>query len=588
MTIGESCRWAPNSSKLTFLRGEGVFIMAILKSVVSQQSPLFLHKQVTDIFEMESYTKGMRGIGLFEKSQIEKTLKVNVQQVSLFDFIDIAFPNADGYLCIFQNKNDRKRNDYMTKEELATKLPAIFNHTWGMNVYVSYSTYNKKFRGYETKETPLTYMVDGKKNQVTACDIATKTEYVVKVKKTVKRGVRVQENIQRTYMLAQDLDFYKLGVTEKQAMEKIAELVHNQKIVCPTFVVYTGRGIQLLWCVKPFKNIEGFTNDRQWRAIQEDMIRIFDEVGLYPDTVVKAPNAVTRVAQTPNIKSKTLVKAFYTNSMPLTLQDLVFFHGVIPYPDRKVKPPKEKPSNKEKEVVNLSSEVAQPVTEREPSKVAKLKNWNDFTLNRNREEDIFIFVREAVKQGLNIVGKRTWLATILRFHALVSSGGDSVYAQKRFIQFWNLLTELKVDCDNSFEEMEERSDMAQKYYDDWVNDKWDKSKYKQGGLFYKNATLLDELGIRDNYYIQWKMNTIKIKNKPYEAARKRFERLEQGKVQGTAEEYNARRKEESVNNVNFIKVKSLFEQGMKQVDIVKKTGLSKSYVSKIVRKIKDA
>ncbi|WP_242230521.1 hypothetical protein [Bacillus cereus group sp. BfR-BA-01491] len=546
---------------------------------------LFLHKPVNQNYKIEAITRGKFNIGISEKREIERSLNTRVEQVSLFDFIDIAFPNAQGYFCIFQNAEDRKRNDFITRKDLANKLPAIFNYTWGMNAYVSYSTYNKNHRGFEPKEVPVTYKVDDKKVQATACDIETKAEYVIKAKKSVKVPVRVQDNIQYTYMLAQDLDFYKLGITEKEALSKISQLVIEGAIVCPTFIVYTGRGIQLIWCVKPFKNIKGYTNDREWRAVQETMISIFEEAGLNPDMVVKAPNAVTRLPQTPNRKTDTLVKAFYVNSYPLTLQDMVFFHAVLPYPDRKVAPPKKEKKTKGKQESKNQETKQQPKNDYTPSNISRLKNWNDFTLNRYREEDIFIFVKEAVKQDLNIIGKRTWLATILCFHALVSSDGDRNYAHKRLVQFWNLLVELKTDYDNSFEEMENRCEMAEKYYTDWVNGTWDKAKYSNGGLFYKNKTMLDKLGITDNYYIQWKMNTIKIKNNKYEAARKRFERLEKGQVQGTMEEYNERRKDKKEDKI------WLLQKAMEQYptatnkELAEKLDISVPYVKKLKSQI---
>lgn len=546
--------------------------MAIKQQKQGHFLPLF--QSVDRKFVIEEYTKGKSNHAMFEKMQIENSLKVKAEQVSMFDFLDIAFPNAKGYFCVFQKGNKKRRQDFITKDEIVKKLTGLFEHTFGMNAYVSYSTYFTDFRGYHEKDEPVSFMVDGKRIQSTACDITTKTEYVIRHTRKKKKEVRTQENINYTYLIAQDLDFYKLGINEEKAIDIIAKLIDEQKIVCPTFVVFTGRGIQLIWSVKPFKNIQGYTHDKEWREIQQEMIKIFDEVGLNPDTVVKVPSAVTRLPQTLNKKSGTLVKAFYTNSYPLTLEEMVFFHGVMPYSDRKVEPKKTKPKE------NIGTK--QPTT---PNKVSKLLKWNEFTLNRYREEDIFIFTREAVKKGYDIVGKRTWLSTVLCFHALVSSGGDASYAHKRFLEFWNLLTELKIDYDNSFEEMEQRVQMATKYYDDWVNDTWDKEKYVCGGLFYKNITMLEYLGIVEDYYLQWKMNTIKIRNKKYDAARKHFERLESGQIQGTMAEYNERRKQDKEHLLDMLRRHLEKNPKAKRKDLAELLGVDPSYISKLKKEI---
>src|SRR5690606_40010910 len=170
-----------------------------------------------------------------------------------------------------------------------------------------------------------------------------------------------------------------------------------------------------------------------------------------------------------------------------------------------------------------------------------------------REEDVFIFVTEATKQDMDLVGKRTWLATFLVFHALVSSGGSIQYSDLRLNQFWELLVKLNIDHDNSYQEMYERTRKAIDYYNDWINDTWDKEKYVKGGLFYKTARILKHLEIEKNYYIQWRMKTIKIKSKAYEAARKRFERLAKGQVKGSMTDYNEKRSTDKQEKIEQIK-----------------------------------
>src|SRR5699024_2335630 len=63
-----------------------------------------------------------------------------------------------------------------------------------------------------------------------------------------------------------------------------------------------------------------------------------------------------------------------------------------------------------------------------------------------------------------------------------------------------------------------------KYYQDWMDNTWDKSKYLQGGLFYTNQKLVELLGIEDDYNMQTLLKSIKIRDKEYDKQRMRLKR----------------------------------------------------------------
>lgn len=62
-------------------------------------------------------------------------------------------------------------------------------------------------------------------------------------------------------------------------------MVAKGELICPTFIVSTGQGYQLIWLLEPFKNIAGYTNDLDWRRIQDHMYEQLKE--LNSDSVVK-------------------------------------------------------------------------------------------------------------------------------------------------------------------------------------------------------------------------------------------------------------------------------------------------------------
>ncbi|WP_448163654.1 hypothetical protein [Bacillus mobilis] len=392
---------------------------------------------------------------------------------------------------------------------MENKIVNFFNKTWGMNCYVSYSSYFSRQRKYETREIKYK-LKSGETVYSEACNL--KTKEVFRIKERKLKPIRTQSNVVKTYLLAQDLDFYKLGMTFETAISIISRLIREGKIICPTMLVFTGQGIQLVWAVKPFRNIKGYTHDREWRQIQETMFNIFEKEGLNPDIVVKNPSAVTRSPETINRKSQTLVHAFHMNSANLLLSDFLFLYDIDPYADRVVKPKKKQ---NHKKAGSLASFV--------PSN-KNTENWNEFSLNRNREEDLFIFVKTMNERNKSqhYIGMRNWLCLVLRFHALVSSDGDKNYALERTKSLFKVLDM----TDTTEDELMRRSEKAEEYYDEWKNDTWDKDKYVQGGLFYKNRTMLSLMKIEKDFEIQWKMKTIKARTHKYKEEAKKLKAAE--------------------------------------------------------------
>ena len=417
-----------------------------------------------------------------EISYQQKNLEIPLKEVSTEEFLTDVFGDFQGNLCIFQKKSNGSTANVFYKKKDTDRMFIFLQKTFGIDTYISYSTY------YKSRRT--------QKDEV----------------------LRTQNNIVHTYMLVQDLDYYKIGMSDAECLGRLGKMIREGELLCPNYIVSTGQGYQLIWLVEPFKNISGYTNDKDWRNIQEFLYQKLKPFN--SDVVVKNPSAVTRLPGTRHRTSKNIVSAYLANQARFTLKDFIFYHEIIPAADRLVKPKK--------------------IANKKPSVSRMTVNWNEFTLNRQREEDIFIFVRTQNERSITYIGIRNWLGLVLRFHALVSSDGDYAYAKNRVLE---LCTEMDM-TDTSETEILRRSQLAEKYYADWLNDTWDKEKYFRGGLFYTNARMLELMNIKSDYYIQWKMKTIKIKNKAYEAARKRFEKFgEEDAEQHTWEAYQERRKQ---------------------------------------------
>jgi len=454
-----------------------------------------------------------------------KNLGLPVREVEQDEFINLVFGDFSGNLCIFQKTSDGKNRNVFYKKKDKERIGTFLKKTFGIDTYISYSTFYRN-----------------KRNQP-------------------KDVLRTQSNIVHTYMLVQDLDYYKFGMKDAEFLQAIGELIQNGEILCPNFIVSTGQGYQLIWLVEPFKNIKGYSNDRDWSSIQEHLF--VKLIQFNSDRVVKNPSAVTRMPGTRHRKSKNYVYAFLANEVTFQLKDFTFYHELIPDPDRIVKPRKTPKTSTSKKVTRL------------------VESWNEFTLNRSREEDIFTFVHIQNERGISYIGIRNWLALVLRFHSLVSSGGDYEYAENRVVDLCSIMDM----TETTEKEILRRSAPSEKHYEEWVTDTWDRDKYLRGGLFYTNARMLDLMEIKEDYYMQWKLKTIKIKHKKYEAARKRFERLASGQVKGTMEEYNKQRTEQKEDKLWLLQ--KAMEQYPKASNykLAKITGLSEGYVRKLKKQI---
>jgi hypothetical protein len=553
-------------------------------------------EEVTGTFHLDKYApKGnFRNHSIFEKMDLEQELGVNVEQIGLFDFIDIAFPRvaSAGYFCFFQKGETKKRHVFYSRKELQETLASMLEKTFYWNCYISYSTYYKAKPEYFMAPQRIKFK-DG--TFAKACDLKTKKEYFITQDVRKMKPRRTQKNITYTYLLVQDLDYYKYGISNGEAIKRIAQLVRDKKIICPTFFLFTGRGIQLVWALQPFKNIKGYTRDKEWRAIQDNMIEIFKEVNLYPDTVVKNPSAVTRTTETYNRAAKDVVRTFYVNAAKLTLDDFTFHHQLIPQPDKKVEP---KRSQQPAVIIEFPLKKAQDILEEVKrewkehhhinDKILDKMNWNLETLNESRVDDIFTYVKvlkERENQSLFLKTRRNWLVLVAVFHKLVATNGDAVKAYNTAVELWN---EFDEQDDTTLDEIVRRGyDQAVEKYNDWVNDSWNKETYVQGGLFYNTKRLLELMEITEDYEMQYRFKTIKIRNKAYEAFKKRAERhgLEEAEKH-TKKAYLEGEQEKTDERLWQLKTAKERHPKAKQQELADMLGISLSYVKKLVKKLK--
>ncbi|MGR5920995.1 hypothetical protein ACT7DD_15115 [Bacillus paranthracis] len=117
--------------------------------------PVF--KEVRNIYSVEKYIHLEKNTSLYFQRLLKENFNLPFQQVNLNDFIDILFPNAEGHFCFFRKGKTVFSNTFLTKEEMVEKLWYMLTKSFGMNTYVSYSTYFSKKKKFKTVQSPVTY-----------------------------------------------------------------------------------------------------------------------------------------------------------------------------------------------------------------------------------------------------------------------------------------------------------------------------------------------------------------------------------------------------------------------------------------------
>lgn len=188
------------------------------------------HREEVNFFLNQSFARQNQPLYIAPKSfgEVkfqERNLQLPVKEVSTEEFLIDVFGDFKGNLCIFQKKSNGTTANIFYKKNDADRMFAFLQKTFGIDTYISYSTY------YKSKKT--------KKDEV----------------------LRTQNNIVHTYMLVQDLDYYKLGMTDAECLQRLGEMIKQGELLCPNYVVSTGRGYQLIWLIEPFKNISGYRQE---------------------------------------------------------------------------------------------------------------------------------------------------------------------------------------------------------------------------------------------------------------------------------------------------------------------------------------
>jgi Winged helix-turn-helix DNA-binding len=507
---------------LTKILGRDIFLGVFNELSMGEitREELLLRKGLIKEFQLKfTQTESIDEIDRIKIQKLKNLLRLKaIYKLNALEQAQITFEDTENYMVVFN------------------KLQT----TGGWHDFIGIKSEIGKIKSYENKKDAYIS---------TASYVSKKTAYDENGKKLPQR---TQTNIKDIVILSQDCDFYKYELTEDDALQILAEKIHKNILEMPHFIIFSGKGLQLVWLTDTVMAKKGSGSEKLFKAIQSHLMKSLKE--LNPDNVVMTPSNVIRLANTINSKNDAIVRAYILRTDRKPLGYFKENYLPIPTPNKKVPRPRKK---------ILQSNV-----------VRDTRLWNTYTLNYQRAHDVFRIVKYKQEHNESLIGIRQHLALLLRFHTLVYTNGDYSAALQKVGELWDMLEERD---HTSFEEIERRSRTAERYYKEWIGEvDWQgKGAYANPGLFYKNQTLIKHWSLSKRCQVELK--TIKIRDKEYERLRKEIENRKKG-IKSHAEKKNAK----------IEAIRAILEDNPKASarEIAKITGMTHPTVSKYMKAIK--
>lgn len=126
------------------------------------------------------------------------------------------------------------------------------------------------------------------------------------------------DNIRQLRSLYVDLDIYNVGITADWALGKLELEYFRQTIPEPNLVIFSGRGLVLIWNIDPIP----YMAMPLWRAVETHFLATLKEFGADPKAT--DPARIFRLAGTTNSKSKTIVTAQYRHEYRYDIHDIQY------------------------------------------------------------------------------------------------------------------------------------------------------------------------------------------------------------------------------------------------------------------------
>ena len=381
-----------------------------------------------------------------------------------------------------------------------------------------------------------------------ACSLSEWTgEDVYYSQNTFFKPQRRIDNIRQLRSLYVDLDVYTKGLDPDWVLCKLEHEYFGQTIPEPNLVIFSGRGLVLIWNIEPIP----YMAMPLWRAVETYFTAQLKELGA--DTKATDPARIFRLAGSVNSKNNTVVRAEYRHAYRFDIHDLQF------------------------DYLPELSPNAQPVKKRGP-KPKVLRMFNTYTLHLSRARDIAKLVE--LRQG-DMAGYRETVCFLYRYFTCCFTS-DPEQAMEDTL---NLNSEFTHPLPEK--EVKNATRSAEKAWAAKSDAKADAVAkamgYPGAGYRLKNSTIIEWLGISPEE--QSKLSTIIGAQEKRRRNLRLKEQQRRAKGVRPMETYNEERKKKVESKTDMLK--RLIQENPKwsNVRLGKEMGVSEGYIRKLKKAI---
>lgn len=344
---------------------------------------------------------------------------------------------------------------------------------------------------------------------------------------TFYRPKRRVEDIRQLRSLYVDVDFYKKGYPEFWVIGHVSQKIEDGVLPLPTLAVSSGRGVQLIWSIKPVP----YQALPLWQAVENKLFEELESVGA--DPAARDASRVLRIAGTVNSKNGEQVKAILISPDKYELRKLQ--KDFLPKLETK---PRKRHGR--------------------PNKVQYL--YNSYSLNKARLDDLVLLVH--LRHG-QMTGKREITLFLYRYWGCCFLN-DTIDALRQTMEFNEEFTEPLPE-----NEVVNQTESAEKAY-----------LSRDKAYRYKNTTLIRLLEINESE--QQKMTTIIGGNEK----RRRLMAQRRSKGVLTRQEYLQGEADKTADKLFLLRQALKKHPKATQIELADLLKVSQPHVHRLLRKLR--
>lgn len=347
------------------------------------------------------------------------------------------------------------------------------------------------------------------------------------------------DTIRQLRSLYVDLDVYNLGLTPEWVLGKLEFEYFGQSIPEPNMVIFSGRGLVLIWNIDPIP----YMALPLWRAVESFLVDKLQDLGA--DSKATDPARIFRLAGTINSKNNAVVTAEYRHKYRYDIHDIQYDY----LPELTPAPAAPKKRGRKTQIVRL---------------------FNIYTLHLARARDIAKLVE--LREG-RMDNYREYACFLYRYFTCCFTADP----QRALEETLNLNSEFTKPL--PAREVESATKSAQKAWEAKTNKQADEiakaNNYPGAGYNISNETIIQWLDITPEEQTHMETIISKQEKRRRNTEAKRERRRQEGQVPREVYLSEADRKKQLV--IQAIKE----NPGMTVRALAEKTGISKSQIQRV-------